>query len=327
MVEERITHEATWGGRADLFDIKSLSRSAFRQGNSPRYVPVRSRCWWLRGLLGRDLTTLPWADSSPPATVARLEEAIPDVEELTWHVSDLIRTEAGWRGREELLDPSAKPNLADLERRGRAHGGQHAEVLFASVEHGTIARWGFDTSGQPARKVVVKESVEEERIFPRSYEVWHRRSAGVLSQERQAPHILEGQRRITMVEALTVDDSSPQVVLSTGGDVLPPGLLRTFAPGEKIGDLIAEGASLTIATGTGHGLVRRPGDVWAIIFGSPGGISGTGAVGVDLVFGDTRAYAAGFVGPSAAARAALRQLGQSSPYVLESGTLVKFWGN
>ena len=80
---------------------------------------------------------------------------------------------------------------------------------------GTIAHYAYDASGQRVRRVVDKGSVVEERIYLGSYEVWRKRSTGTQPQLRQTPHVMDGQRRIAMVETLTVDDSSPPEAPST----------------------------------------------------------------------------------------------------------------
>ena len=76
-------------------------------------------------------------------------------------------------------------------------------------------QYAYDASGQRVRKVVVKGSVQEERIYLGSYEVWRKKRSGTLAVERQTLHILDGQRRTAMVETLTVDDSSPPEAPST----------------------------------------------------------------------------------------------------------------
>ena len=54
----------------------------------------------------------------------------------------------------------------------------------------------------------MKESIQEERIYLGSYKVWRKKSSGTLAVERQPLHVMDGQRRISMVETLTVDSSA-----------------------------------------------------------------------------------------------------------------------
>ena len=153
--------------------------------------------------------------------------------------------------------------------------------------------------------------------------------AGVLAAKlaTAAPELADAAVGAAEVAELAPSASRGLSVASTGGEVLPASMVGTVARGERIADLIAEGKSLTFSTGNEHALVRLAGGERAIVSGGPGGISAMEDLGVDLIYGHTHPYGLGFVGPSAADRAALEQLGQSSSYVLENGTLEKFWGN
>lgn len=81
------------------------------------------------------------------------------------------------------------------------------QIRSADIDtSGTVAHYAYDASGQRVRKVVDRGNVVEERIYVGSYEVWRRRSSGDLQQERQTLHVMDGQRRVALIETLTVDD-------------------------------------------------------------------------------------------------------------------------
>jgi RHS repeat-associated protein len=74
---------------------------------------------------------------------------------------------------------------------------------------GNVAWYTTDAAGQRVRKVWDKGSTVEERISIGGYEVWrHRNGAGVVQEERQTLHVMDGERRIAMVETLTVSGGS-----------------------------------------------------------------------------------------------------------------------
>ena len=82
---------------------------------------------------------------------------------------------------------------------------RQAPAVTALLTGGHTATHAYNASGQRVRKMVVNASVVEERIYLGSYEVWRKRSSGTLAVERQTQRILDGQRRIVMVEALTAN--------------------------------------------------------------------------------------------------------------------------
>jgi RHS repeat-associated protein len=69
---------------------------------------------------------------------------------------------------------------------------------------GNVAWYAYDAAGQRVRKRVDKGGVQEERIYVGGYEVWRKRTSSGLQEERQTLHVMDDQRRIAMVETLTV---------------------------------------------------------------------------------------------------------------------------
>lgn len=74
---------------------------------------------------------------------------------------------------------------------------------------GNVAWYAYDADGRRVRKVWDKGSVVEERIYVGPYEVWRRRDGGGrLQEERQTLHVMDDQRRIAVVETLTVSEGT-----------------------------------------------------------------------------------------------------------------------
>jgi len=75
---------------------------------------------------------------------------------------------------------------------------------------GGFAHYTYDSVGERVRKVVVKGGIREERIYLGSYERYRRYDAGNLVLERESLHVMDGERRIAIVET-TMTGASPTV--------------------------------------------------------------------------------------------------------------------
>ncbi|MBK9649186.1 MAG: RHS repeat-associated core domain-containing protein [Deltaproteobacteria bacterium] len=74
---------------------------------------------------------------------------------------------------------------------------------------GNVSWYAYDAAGERVWKVWDKGSVVEERIYLGGYEVWRKRNgSGVLQEERQTLHVMDDQRRVAMIETLTVTGGS-----------------------------------------------------------------------------------------------------------------------
>ncbi|MEQ1506802.1 MAG: RHS repeat-associated core domain-containing protein, partial [Myxococcota bacterium] len=73
---------------------------------------------------------------------------------------------------------------------------------------GSVAWYAYDAAGQRVRKRVDKGGVQEERIYVGGYEVWRKRTASGVQEERETVHVMDDQRRIALVETLTVTNGA-----------------------------------------------------------------------------------------------------------------------
>ncbi|WP_437649290.1 SpvB/TcaC N-terminal domain-containing protein [Sorangium sp. So ce362] len=100
--------------------------------------------------------------------------AMPHIEELTWDENDQVRS--------------------------------------TEFDGGGIVYYDYDAAGQRVRKVWEHSGLVDERIYLGGYEVYRRRNGSGLSLERQTLHVMDGARRVAMVETKTVDTSGPFTV-------------------------------------------------------------------------------------------------------------------
>jgi RHS repeat-associated protein len=74
---------------------------------------------------------------------------------------------------------------------------------------GGTAHYQYDAEGRRTRKLIARVGgLVEERIYLDGYEV-HRRRTASLQMERQSLHLMDGARRLTIVETRTVDVAAP----------------------------------------------------------------------------------------------------------------------
>jgi RHS repeat-associated protein len=87
----------------------------------------------------------------------------------------------------------------------------HASRLVAvDRAGGGLAYFANDGKGDRVRKVYEHSGIIEERIYLGAYEVYRRRAAGDLEIgfERETIHVMNGDRRLALVETNTVDESA-----------------------------------------------------------------------------------------------------------------------
>ncbi|MEQ1568825.1 MAG: RHS repeat-associated core domain-containing protein, partial [Myxococcota bacterium] len=111
-------------------------------------------------------------------------------------------------------DPSTHTDRYAYNERGAMTAMPHLPALVrdpqdqirrADLDLASCVAWyAYDAAGQRVRKRVAKVGVQEERIYVGGYEVWRKRTGSGLREERQTLHVLDDQRRIALVETLTV---------------------------------------------------------------------------------------------------------------------------
>ncbi|NUQ79764.1 MAG: RHS repeat-associated core domain-containing protein, partial [Polyangiaceae bacterium] len=100
------------------------------------------------------------------------------------------------------------PHLADI---AYTHTDQ---MKMANLGGGGIAFYTYDASGERVLKRIERiGTLIEERIYLGGYEMYRKRDHTGLLFERQTLHVMDGSRRIAMVETVTVDTANPS---STG---------------------------------------------------------------------------------------------------------------
>ena len=85
------------------------------------------------------------------------------------------------------------------------------QMRSANLGGGGTAYYVYDAAGQRVRKVIEAQGTttkKEERLYLGGYEIFRRYNAGT-ELERETLHIMDGQRRIAIVETKTIDEDAP----------------------------------------------------------------------------------------------------------------------
>ena len=83
-----------------------------------------------------------------------------------------------------------------------------AEKLCHVTRGTTEAYYSYDGNGIRTRKVVEKNGIVETRLYLGGFEIWRKTVNGVLDTERETLHVMDDQRRIALVETLTVENGN-----------------------------------------------------------------------------------------------------------------------
>ncbi len=83
-----------------------------------------------------------------------------------------------------------------------------AEKLCHVTRGTTEAYYSYDGNGIRTRKVVEKNGAVETRLYLGGFEIWRKTVNGVLDTERETLHVMDDQRRIALVETLTVENGN-----------------------------------------------------------------------------------------------------------------------
>jgi len=108
-----------------------------------------------------------------------------------------------------------------------AHGSfkamPHLDVLdwdhnehLSHVKRGTSETWYvYDSAGQRVRKLTEKPGQSEERIYLGGFEIYRKSQSSTVTLERETLHIMDGARRVALVETKTIDSGSSGPLPST----------------------------------------------------------------------------------------------------------------
>ena len=83
-----------------------------------------------------------------------------------------------------------------------------AEKLCHVTRGTTEAYYNYDGSGIRTRKVVEKNGVVETRLYLGGFEIWRKSVNGTLETERETLHVMDDQKRIAIVETLTLENGN-----------------------------------------------------------------------------------------------------------------------
>ncbi|XYI02101.1 RHS repeat domain-containing protein [Sorangium sp. So ce1128] len=86
---------------------------------------------------------------------------------------------------------------------------ENDQVRSTDLGGGGDVYYDYDAAGQRVRKVWEHSGLVEERIYLGGYEVYRRHNSSGLELERQTLHVMDGARRVAMVETKTVNTSGP----------------------------------------------------------------------------------------------------------------------
>ncbi|WP_437742851.1 RHS repeat-associated core domain-containing protein [Sorangium sp. So ce1504] len=89
---------------------------------------------------------------------------------------------------------------------------ENDQVRSTDLDGGGDVYYDYDAAGHRVRKVWEHNGLVDERIYLGGYEVYRRRNSSGLALERQTLHVMDGARRVAMVETKTVDTSGPFTV-------------------------------------------------------------------------------------------------------------------
>ena len=82
------------------------------------------------------------------------------------------------------------------------------QLSSVSMASSTSAAYQYDPTRERVRKVWDKGSLVEERIYLGSWELWRTfNGSGVLQDRRETLHVLDGEKRVAMVETLTLESA------------------------------------------------------------------------------------------------------------------------
>ncbi|WP_438029770.1 SpvB/TcaC N-terminal domain-containing protein [Sorangium sp. So ce233] len=109
----------------------------------------------------------------------------------------------------------AHGNMTSMPHLSRLVWDEKDQMREVDLGGGGKVYFVYDAAGERVRKVWEHSGIIEERVYLGGYEVYRRRegAAQELVLERQTLHVMDGGRRIALVETKTVDTSGPFTVM------------------------------------------------------------------------------------------------------------------
>jgi RHS repeat-associated protein len=88
--------------------------------------------------------------------------------------------------------------------------GPFDQMQSADLGGGGDAYYQYDASGQRVRKLIdTGANLIKERIYLGAYEIYREHISGDIDLERQSLHVMDGTRRVALLETLTIEDGNP----------------------------------------------------------------------------------------------------------------------
>jgi RHS repeat-associated protein len=129
----------------------------------------------------------------------------------------------------------AHGNMASMPHLRRIDWDHHDQMMLADKGGGGIVHFSYDAAGERVRKRWVHNGLVEERIYIGGWEIYRKRAdaeGAEPSLERETLHVMDGERRIALVETKTIDTE-------TSGAVTPLTVTR-FQLGNHLGSAVLE---------------------------------------------------------------------------------------
>jgi len=133
-----------------------------------------------------------------------------------------------WHG---LYSHDAFGNMTSMPHLARIDWDWKDRMQRADKGGGGAVYFTYDAGGQRVRKVWEHGAFVDERIYLGGYEIYRQRRSGALALERQTLHVMDGVKRIAMVETKTIDTSIP---------ALTPTPVTRFQLGSHLGSVSLE---------------------------------------------------------------------------------------
>jgi RHS repeat-associated protein len=99
---------------------------------------------------------------------------------------------------------TSMPHLASITY------GPFDQMQSADLGGGGDAYYQYEASGQRVRKLIdTGANLIKERIYLGAYEIYREHISGDIDLERQSLHVMDGTRRVALLETLTIEDGDP----------------------------------------------------------------------------------------------------------------------